>query len=131
MKLNPDKVPTTLDEALTIIKEGLEPQDVEDIKDKKSTSTQCHFSIGMFLRNEWSLWQQDTILVKWFKENYGIDHADDISGIILECLWNDIRGEPRKDKILSERFIEYWNKLKDNPNVKVNIHKDGSFSYED
>ena len=131
MKLNEDRVPINLEEALIILKETLEPEDIEEIKNPESTSTQLHFSFGMYLRNEWSLWHKDTVLVEWFNKTYGIKHADDISGVILECLWNDVRGEPRKDKILAERSIEYWKRIKENPSVKVIVNKDGSLSYED
>ena len=110
MKLNLDKVPSNLDEAVTILKEGLESKDYEFIKDPKSDSVDLHFGFGMYLRNEWSLWDKETVIVKWFKENYGIDHADDLSGIILDCLWQDIRGKPRRDKEKAQSFIEHWKK---------------------
>ena len=64
----------------------------------------------MYLRNEWSLWEKDTKCVVWFKKNYGLDHADDISSIIMECVFADIRGEPRKDKELAKSYIEHWKK---------------------
>lgn len=108
MKLNEDVVPTTLEEALTLLKEAL--SDDEKAEMKKMLSSQLHFSLGMYLRNMWSLWDKNSILGIWFLKTYGVNHADDISGIILECLINDLNGEPRKDKILAKRFIQHWQK---------------------
>lgn len=108
MILNQDKVPSTLDEAVDILKEGLAPEELALMKNKKSA--EFHFSIGMMIRNEWSLWETGNILNIWFLKTYGVKHADDISGIIIECLLNDINGVPRRDKILAQEFIAHWKK---------------------
>lgn len=110
MKIPSDIVPINLDESVMILKDHLTEEDIKEIQRPTSVSTQCHFSMGMMIRNEWSLWEQDTVLVRWFQGKYGLTHADDISGIILECLWNDVRGEPRRDKILAEQFKKHWEK---------------------
>jgi len=114
MTISLDIVPTTLDEAVKLLKEGLTAEDIKEIQRPTSVSSQCHFTGGMMLRNEWSLWEKDTILVRWFQGRYGITHADDISGIILECLWNDVRGEPRRDKELAEHFKKHWKEQGEN-----------------
>ena len=80
MNLNQDRVPINLEEALTLLKEAL--TNAEKAETKKTFATQLHFSLGMYLRNEWSLWDKDSILMRWFKKNYGIDHPDDVSGLI-------------------------------------------------
>ena len=108
MNLNEDVVPVTLDEALTLLKEALSPEETAELK--KMLSSQLHFSLGMHLRNAWSLWDKDSKMGLWFLQTYGVNHADDISGIILECLINDLCGEPRKDKELAKRFIQHWQK---------------------
>lgn len=110
MKLNQDKVPINLEDAIQTLKEGLEPSDIEALKKPTFSPSQLHFTAGMALRNEWSLWEKDTILVTWFKKEYGLDHADDISGLILDCLYRDVIGEPRQDKALAKRFLDHWKK---------------------
>lgn len=110
MTLNQDKVPINLEDALTTLKEGLSKEDIAEMKQPKFSPSQLHFGFGMMLRNEWSLWQTDTILVQWFKKTYGIEHADDISGLILDCLHRDIMGMPRRDVQLAQSFIEHWKK---------------------
>jgi hypothetical protein len=108
MKLNQDVVPTTLEEALKVLKEAMTPLEITETK--KLESSELHFSLGMYLRNQWSLWDTKSKLNTWFYDTYGINHADDVSGIILECLLNDFNGKPRRDKILAKRFIAHWKK---------------------
>lgn len=113
MKINPDYVPYNLDDAVKTLKEGLTPDDIKEIKKETFDAAKVHFTVGMMLRNEWSLWEKDTILVKWFKKNYGIDHADDLSGLIIDCLVQDVQGKPRRDKELAKRYIDHWKKSAD------------------
>jgi hypothetical protein len=112
MKLNPDLVPINLEEAIKTIKEGLTQDDLIEIKNPMFDAARAHFTVGMMLRNEWSLWDKDSILVRWFKENYGIDFADDVSGLILDCLVRDIQGLPRRDKELAKRYFQHWKDMK-------------------
>jgi hypothetical protein len=111
MKINPDMVPINLEEAVKTLKEGLTPADFEEIKKDDFDAAKVHFTVGMMLRNEWSLWDKDSIMVRWFKENYGIEHADDVSGLILDCLVRDVQGLPRRDKELAKRYINHWKSI--------------------
>ena len=85
--IDPDRVPTTLDEALEMLERRMSNEDREFLEnsDKKPTA-QMHHKFGMSLRNDWSLWEKDMPLVKWFNER-GISHADDMSAIILTSIW--------------------------------------------
>jgi|FAXJ01.1.fsa_nt_gi hypothetical protein len=112
MKLNPDIVPINLEEAIKIIKDGLIEDDLVEIKSAIFDAARVHFTVGMMIRNEWSLWDKNSILVRWFKENYGIDYADDISGLILDCLTRDIQGLPRRDRKLARQYIQHWKDMK-------------------
>jgi len=107
--LNKDNIPLTLEDALSLIKNVLTSKDIDEIKNPNFSPDQLHFGTGMYLRNTWKLWESKTPLVKWFKETYNIDHADDISSIILDCLHKDIVGEPRRDTIMAKEFIKHWN----------------------
>lgn len=112
MIINQDKVPIDLDDAVTTLKEGLSTEDIAEFKKKSFEPALLHSSIGRILRNDWSLWEKETILVKWFFQKYGIDHADDISGIVLDCLYRDVIGEPRQAEALAKKFITHWKKQK-------------------
>lgn len=126
--MNEDKVPSNLDEAVNIIKEALSPEAIEFVK--TSVSTSVHFDFGRYIRNNWSLWEKESVLVKWFEKEYGITHADDISGIILECVWDDVKGNPRKDREKAEEFKEYWRVMDEaaaeGRDVELEMFKDGS-----
>jgi hypothetical protein len=111
MTLNQDKVPSNLEEAVQLIKDGLSVEDIQEIQWSPNVACRVHLTVGMFIRNEWSLWEKDTVLVKWFKNTYGIDHADDVSGIILDCACRDIQKLPRRDKELAERYRIHWIKM--------------------
>jgi len=106
MKLNPDKVPCNLDEAVELLKEASSIKEQGVLK--KMESNQLHHSLGTVIRNEWSLWYSDTIIVQWFKRTYKLDHADDLSGIIIECFLNDLNEVKRRDKILAKQYIAHW-----------------------
>lgn len=112
MTLNQDKVPVNLEDAVITIKEGMTVEDFEEAKKPTFSPAQLHFSVGQLLRNDWSLWDKETIIVKWFKQTYGLDHADDISGLILDCLHRDIKGEPRRDVELAKKYLDHWKKQK-------------------
>jgi hypothetical protein len=109
MKIDLDRVPANLDDAIQIIYDGLTPQDIADIKEFDSGAS--HFGFGMYLRNNWSLWVRDTVLVRWFAENYKIVHADDISGIVLSGVWAKVRGDAFEPQKIAESFHAHWERM--------------------
>lgn len=116
MNLNQDIVPVNLEEAIKLLKEALNPIEIKIIK--KMTPTRLHMSIGQYIRNEWSLWDKDNVLTKWFSQRYGVDHADDVSAIIIESMVADLNNIPRRDKELAKEFIEHWKAHKKKINKK-------------
>lgn len=112
MKINFDKVPKNLNEAIEMLTEAIESEEErERLKDYNG----LHFGLGGKLRNIWSLWERETILVQWFKANLGLIHADDISGIILKALSSSLKGEEFDAKVNAQVYIDYWKKLNINP----------------
>jgi hypothetical protein len=106
MNLNLDKVPSNLDDALEMLEKGLDDEDRKFILEHDAAET--HFSFGMWLRNNWSLWEKDTVLSQWFRDELKIGHADDMSGIILGSLWAKIRGEKFDIQDEIERYHKHW-----------------------
>jgi hypothetical protein len=108
MKIPDDFVPVTLDEAVKCLLQSASDDDKIAILRHTSVSSHEHFGLGGKIRNSWELYDKESRMVRWFKSEYGIDHADDISTIILACLWNDVRGEPRVDKSMARDYVEKW-----------------------
>lgn len=130
--IDQDRVPVNLNEAVDIIKNGLSPEAIKWME--SSSPHETHFGLGMYIRNAWSLWNPDTLIVKWFEGKYGLTHADDISGIILDCVWQDIKNQPRRDEQLAKDNKIYWEVLekaeKDGMNVNITINYDGTIKIE-
>jgi hypothetical protein len=88
-------IPKDLDECFVRLKAMLSPHDVERIKrGDEHDMTQYHFGLGLWMRNNWGLWG-DSPLVRWFQAR-GVDHADAMSGVILESFWRHLNGRPSK-----------------------------------
>lgn len=70
----------------------------------------CHHGIGQQIRNDWGLWR-DSDLAKHFKE-MGIEHADDMSGIILTTVYRQIKGKPWDLVGQIKIYQDYWANLR-------------------
>lgn len=105
--INLDKVPKNLNEAVDLLN-GLEESDKNFLKANGSVSV--HFGLGMWLRNNWSLWEKETPIVLWFNK-YGIYHADDISSIILEAFVAKLRDEQYDMQPTIDKFRKHWENM--------------------
>jgi hypothetical protein len=107
------KTPNNLQEAVEVLKEELPKNDLEYIQNFKNADETCrlHHSLGMWIRNNWGLWKEDSELHKYFKE-LQLFHADDMSGIILECLWKDLNNVPYKVEEQIKMYLDYWENKK-------------------
>jgi hypothetical protein len=104
--LNMDVVPKTLDEAVGLLFEAVQPVDRDAMM--RSPSCAVHHTLGQWLRNNWSLWDQTMPLPRWFIENLGLGHADDMSGVILESLWCKVRGQPYDLALHVAQLRAHW-----------------------
>jgi hypothetical protein len=105
-KIDLDKVPSTLEAAVEMIVSGLDEEEVKFIQENASCT--IHHSFGTTTRNNWSLWDRETPLVLHFLERFNIAHADDISGILMDCTWRSVKGEPWKLEEQVERYHTHW-----------------------
>lgn len=74
---------------------------------EKSATSNAHFSLGRWIRNNWGLWRQEGELYTWFKANE-INVPDDMSNIILTSFHRHMNKLEIK---LEEQFddsIEYY-----------------------
>lgn len=72
-------------------------------------------TLGMQLRNKLGLWDHESELVKWFIDIYGISHADDISGMIIDTMQRVLNGKRHDMESMAEHFKQYWAKQGINP----------------
>ena len=92
MKFDKSFIPKTIDEAIDCIVNSLHPEDIENIK--KRESGDYHFSIGMFLRNNWNMWDNATPMSIDFQNRFKLfGHGDDLSGVILEGVWAKVNNK--------------------------------------
>ena len=67
----------------------LSPEDKAYIQ--KEGSISVHFTLGMWMRNNWGLWGGSR-LQAYLMDN-GINHPDDMSDFILSCYVKHLNGE--------------------------------------
>jgi hypothetical protein len=52
-----------------------------------------HFGLGMWIRNNLGLWQgNDTLMQAINEHEYGGGHPDDVSMLIINAVWQRLRG---------------------------------------
>tara|TARA_Y100000034_G_scaffold43496_3_gene53128 strand:- start:43056 stop:43415 length:360 start_codon:yes stop_codon:yes gene_type:complete len=106
VKLNLDTVPSTLEGAVKMIVEALDEEEIAFIH--RNESCAIHHGFGRSTRNNWSLWDRETPLVRHFLERFNIGHADDISGMLMDCTWKSVKGEPWELEKQVERYHTHW-----------------------
>lgn len=90
------------------------PDEREEIKmmtadGVKAVLAGTHHTSGMKLRNDWGLWHPvDVPLRAWFRDEYGISHPDDISGIVFEAAIARVRGEAYDPALTVARYKAHW-----------------------
>jgi len=80
--------------------------------------SELHFGTGLYMRNNWGLWEGKNSLFRFFKTK-GIFHPDDMSSIILTSFHRTLNGVDIKlDQQVSE-YKEYWRAVQiENSNQK-------------
>jgi hypothetical protein len=110
MKIDLDKVPVNIDESIEMFINTLTTTEkAEFSKVREDEVSLFHHTWGTVLRNEWSLWENETILPKEFRK-IGISHADDMSGIILTSAYRKLNKKPIKIKEQVAKYQSHWEK---------------------
>jgi hypothetical protein len=65
-----------------------------------------HIGLGLRIRNEWGLWSGSRLAVCF--RNLGINHPDDMSGIVLESYVRHVKHEPIKLGKQVAYYKNYW-----------------------
>lgn len=106
------KIPNDLTEAFTaldIIMSGSEPEEVEWFKN--TPEDECigatHNGIGRWIRNEWGLWNKESIMYKYLNA-MGLWHADDMSGILLTSYHRYLNKKELDLKGQIQTCLDFW-----------------------
>lgn len=136
MPMQYDPIPSTYEDAKWQIIKGLTREELEFIRGQP-TAAICHMSFmivqtpvtwnisGMAIRNAWNLWgaQEDTstLLREEFISRFKLGHADDMSGMLLDEVWAEVKGESfsRKEQVL--RYHNHWWRLGIDPVTQKDI----------
>ena len=103
--VHPDSVPMSLEECVDNIKTYLDDTDEKEINAfKRNPFVKEKIGAAVFLKTAWTLSDKDNRLVQWFKTEYGMSHPDDISAMILNCLYCDVKGIPREETKMAEKY---------------------------
>lgn len=112
-EMPPGPIPNNLEEAIR----GLISMFTEEELDKFAEMSEpkalavTHHSTGRWIRNNWGLWVKGP-LYDHFKKQYGLWHADDMSGVILTTLHRRLNGVPDDIEVQVEWYLEHWRRIK-------------------
>jgi hypothetical protein len=98
--------PKTLEEAVDHICSSLTGSEVKYLRSEGAIST--HHGFGTMMRNYWGLWEHDSPLAIHFREEYGIGHADDMSGLILTAIDQRLNSQPQQLDAEVESYKDHW-----------------------
>jgi len=85
----PSKHPQSVAEAVSALLAQIKPEDKEQIRRMEQKDlTDLHFSLGMYIRNNFGLWQGNRALLA----DCGNVHEDDASGVIIQALWRALQA---------------------------------------
>ena len=80
--------PDTMDAAVEYLRRTLPRRTLDEIRAMpKKELGQCHFGLGIWIRNNLGLWTTNTALLA----ATGKKHPDDASMVIIKALWKYLR----------------------------------------
>lgn len=98
--------PATIPEAIAALEAGLHEKDKAHLVAYGVSG--AHHSLGRNIRNGWDLWMPAADIVRWSKATYGVDHADDISSLILGGLVERLGGSAFDIEAEAEVCRRHW-----------------------
>lgn len=111
------KIPETLEEAIAAIKAW------EGVDEWKAAESVCeavdkihHFG-GRVIRNAWGLWTGSPLAVHLYRR-FGLVHADDMSGLILHCAWQELNDLNWDAEAVVDRYNAHWKKNGGRPEME-------------
>ena len=105
-----NKIPTTLEECFAaLVKMTDDPEDL--VYFRLEGATAHHHGLGRWIRNNWGLWKREGPLYSWLVA-LGLEHADDMSGLILESFHRKLTDKPLDIEGQVRHYQEHWEQQK-------------------
>lgn len=88
-------LPRNLNEAIIYLQKKLPPAELNGFKNQNEANavSHLHFSVGLWIRNNWIHDSRDTVLVQYFNSIGSFHSPDDISSIILTSLHRKLNNK--------------------------------------
>ena len=100
-------IPLDLDDCFVQLERLLKAEDVAAMRaGSEADMIMYHHGLGTWLRNNWGLWRGSR-LSEWFNA-HGIQHPDDMSGIILTSFWRHLHDKDVDLPGQISRYRAYW-----------------------
>ncbi len=103
-------IPNTLNEAIIQLDsefDELQKNEIVSLSEIEFISD-SHFSVGMWLRNNWGLWKDNNLTA--FFNNLGVHHPDDMSSIIMTCYYRHLKHQDYELDKQIQYYKAYWKK---------------------
>jgi hypothetical protein len=106
-------IPKDLEDCLRVLEQQVHSEDIQKIRDDSITVVDMHMGLGLRIRNEWLITRDDrgqgsrSRLAVYFRA-LGIDHPDDMSGIILESFVRHVKKKPIQLDEQVAYYKNYW-----------------------
>ena len=102
--------PNTLEEAMECFQELLSTEEqIDFIRMSEEDVGRLHMGFGMWLRNNWGLWDEKSEMCQHMK-SLGFMHADDMSHSLMREFWARMNNLPSKLQEEIEYYKNYWTK---------------------
>lgn len=123
MSIPDNKCPKTIEEAYQYldIMDGDHKEWLKEDIDKAIGLS--HHGIGQWIRNNFGLWKDKSILREWFLDNYMLDHPDDISTLILVYFHKKKNGVDTDLSFYVNKYHKHWERFSSDYKLKLRKHK--------
>ena len=99
-------IPTDLPDSFRELRRMLHPAFIAEFRADSQKVIEHHFGLGLWMRNNWGLWGGSRLAQAF--NRLGIQHPDDMSGIILQSFWRELNGQPIRLEDQIARYQAYW-----------------------
>jgi len=106
MNLDQDRVPSSLEEALSLLDSALTKEEKEAWRSMTAARMfDLQARIARTLRSDWSLLESDTALRIYFRE-LGLDDAEEVSLLIIDAYWRRYNNEAIPVEELVREYLD-------------------------